>query len=35
MSDHHKTILETKNLNYSYEGGKHVLKDVSVKIPAG
>jgi cobalt/nickel transport system ATP-binding protein len=29
------TILETKNLNYVYEGGKHALKNVSVKIPTG
>ncbi|MDR0198218.1 MAG: ATP-binding cassette domain-containing protein [Methanomassiliicoccaceae archaeon] len=29
------TILETKNLNYMYEGGKHALRDVSVKIPTG
>ena len=28
-------ILETKNLSYTYEGGKQALKDVSVKIPAG
>ncbi|MDR0334265.1 MAG: ATP-binding cassette domain-containing protein [Methanomassiliicoccaceae archaeon] len=29
------TILETKNLNYVYEGGKHALRNVSVKIPTG
>ncbi|MDR1954666.1 MAG: ATP-binding cassette domain-containing protein [Candidatus Methanoplasma sp.] len=29
------TILETKNLNYAYEGGKNALKNVSVKIPTG
>jgi cobalt/nickel transport system ATP-binding protein len=29
------TILETKDLNYVYEGGKHALKNVSVKIPTG
>ncbi|MCL2712214.1 MAG: ATP-binding cassette domain-containing protein [Methanomassiliicoccaceae archaeon] len=29
------TILETKDLNYRYEGGKHALKNVSVKIPTG
>ncbi|MDR0778355.1 MAG: ATP-binding cassette domain-containing protein [Methanomassiliicoccaceae archaeon] len=29
------TILETKDLNYIYEGGKHALKNVSVKIPTG
>jgi len=29
------TILEAKGLNYRYEGGKHALKNVSVKIPTG
>jgi len=28
-------ILETKNLSYTYDGGKQALKDVSVKIPQG
>ncbi|MCL2510097.1 MAG: ATP-binding cassette domain-containing protein [Methanomassiliicoccaceae archaeon] len=28
-------IIETKNLSFAYEGGKQVLKNVSVKIPAG
>ncbi|MCL2296260.1 MAG: ATP-binding cassette domain-containing protein [Methanomassiliicoccaceae archaeon] len=35
MTDETKIILETKNLSFSYEGGKQALKDVSVKIPAG
>jgi cobalt/nickel transport system ATP-binding protein len=29
------TILETNDLNYIYEGGKHALRNVSVKIPTG
>jgi len=29
------TVLETKDLNYTYEGGKHALKNVSIKIPTG
>ncbi|AIZ56779.1 putative ABC transporter ATP-binding protein [Candidatus Methanoplasma termitum] len=29
------TILETKNLSFVYEGGKHALKNVSVRIPTG
>jgi len=29
------TILETKDLSYSYKGGKQALKNVSVKIPTG
>jgi len=29
------TILETKDLSYTYEGGKQALKNVSVKIPTG
>ncbi|MDR2698356.1 MAG: ATP-binding cassette domain-containing protein [Candidatus Methanoplasma sp.] len=29
------TILETKDLNYTYEGGKQALKNVSIKIPTG
>ena len=35
MTDGTKIILETKDLSFSYEGGKQVLKSVSVKIPAG
>jgi cobalt/nickel transport system ATP-binding protein len=29
------TILETKGLSYTYEGGREALKNVSVKIPTG
>ena len=35
MVNETKIILETKNLSFSYDGGKPVLKDVSVKIPSG
>jgi cobalt/nickel transport system ATP-binding protein len=28
-------ILETKNLSYSYEGGKKALRNISLSIPAG
>jgi len=30
-----RTILETKDLNFVYEGGKRALKNVSVKVPTG
>jgi len=35
MNNGTTTILETKNLSFAYKGGEMVLKDVSVKIPAG
>ncbi|MCL2296228.1 MAG: ATP-binding cassette domain-containing protein [Methanomassiliicoccaceae archaeon] len=30
-----RTVLETKDLSFTYEGGKHALKNVSIRIPAG
>jgi len=35
MKNEMTTILETKDLSYVYEGGKHALRNVSIKIPTG
>jgi len=35
MTNGTATIIETKDLSFTYEGGKQALKNVSVKIPAG
>ena len=35
MTGEMRTVLETKGLSFTYEGGKHALKNVSVRIPTG
>ena len=30
-----RTVLETKNLSFTYDGGKQALKNISIRIPTG